>query len=507
MRSLRLKDEPAPYYIEYHVDDLTTMRAAGRLGSVEVNDPATKLRTLSVEVRVGDYQFDSSRFVAQGRGGFIAPQSEGSAVAPLDDHYDAIRRQVWLATDAAYKRALTTFARKKAAFQNRAAGERLADFSRETPVKTFRPSLARPAAGIDWLQRVSQLSAVFRNSPHVQSSAVSVAEQRGTHYFLNSEGFTVVTPIEDASFVVSADAQADDGMSLRVSFRIAENRLDDMPPLQQLMAESRAVSDRLALERRAPIGEEYTGPVLFDGRAGAEVLSQYFVPLLLATRPPDTDNPRAPQGQSTPFLSRIGLRVLSDSLTLRDTPSLKRYNGRVVPGSYEVDDEGVPAQDLTLVENGRLLTLLTSRTPQRNLPRSNGHGRGNSVQAAVVQVNSTRAIPAAAMKEKYLELLRVQDKPFGYIVRSLDPQSSPLIVKVTREGAETVVRGVRIGNIPSTAFRDILEASSEVTFHTYRTNGGPVSIVAPGLLFEEIEIQAAREILQRPPLVPSPLDQ
>ena len=44
-------------------------------------------------------------------------------------------------------------------------------------------------------------------SPHLQSSAVSIAEQYGTHYFLNSEGFTVVLPIEDASFVVSADAR------------------------------------------------------------------------------------------------------------------------------------------------------------------------------------------------------------------------------------------------------------------------------------------------------------
>jgi hypothetical protein len=44
---------------------------------------------------------------------------------PLDDSYDAMRRQMWLATDTAYKRAVGVFARKKAAFQNR-AGRRAA---------------------------------------------------------------------------------------------------------------------------------------------------------------------------------------------------------------------------------------------------------------------------------------------------------------------------------------------------------------------------------------------
>ena len=504
MSGLRIKDEPPPYYIEYHVDETVTMRTAARLGAIEVHEPGSRLRTLAVEVRVGDYQFDSSRFVTQGRGGF-APQGEGSAVTTLDDNYDAFRRQLWLATDAAYKRALNTFARKKAAFQNRANADPLPDFSREPPVTTIRPTPARPATAIDWVQRVRDLSAVLRSSPQLQSSAVSVAEQYGTHYFLNSEGFTVVTPIEDATFVVSADAQADDGMTLRVSDRHSENRLEQMPPLDLLMADARKVGERLTASRTAPLGEEYTGPVLFESRAGAELLAQSFVPLLLAERGPDSDNPRFARQTSTPFLTRIGLRVMAESFSVSDTPSLSQFAGQPVPGAYEVDDEGVPAQDVRLVENGRLLMLLTNRTPQRNLPTSNGHARGNGPQAGVVQVRSSRAIPAAEMKTKYLELLRIQEKEFGYIVRGIDTQSTPEIFKVTRDGREELVRGVAVGDVPPTAFRDILEASSELTLYTYRTGGGPVSLIAPALLFEEIEIVETRDILQKPPVVPSPL--
>ena len=115
------------------------------------------------------------------------------------------------------------------------------------------------------------------------------------------------------------------------------------------------------------------------------------------------------------------------------------------------------------------------------------------------------AIPAAEMKKKLLELLRIQDKEFGYIVRGIDTQSTPQIFKVTRDGREELVRGVAVGDVPPTAFRDILEASSELTLYTYRTGGGPVSLIAPALLFEEIEIVETRDILQKPPVVPSPL--
>ena len=181
-------------------------------------------------------------------------------------------------------------------------------------------------------------------SPHLQSSAVSIAEQYGTHYFLNSEGFTVVLPIEDASFVVSGDAQADDGMTLRASYRVPENRLEYLPPLDVLMAGTRAVGERLAAARTAPVGEEYTGPVLFEGRAGAEVIAQSFVPLLLAQRPPDTDNPRMVRQVSTPFLSRIGLREMRRPGTARRPADTASVTGPTRPPRRRVQRGVVACQ-------------------------------------------------------------------------------------------------------------------------------------------------------------------
>jgi predicted Zn-dependent protease len=177
----------------------------------------------------------------------------------------------------------------------------------------------------------------------------------------------------------------------------------------------------------------------------------------------------------------------------------------------------VTAKDVPLVEKGRLLTLLTGRTPQKNLRQSNGHGRNGTVNSGVFQLRSAQAVPSAELKAKYLELLKIQDKPYGYIVRTIagpgevagGQGGGPVIldiVKVTPDGKEEPVRGLRFGNVPSTAFRDILEASEERTLHNYRINVvTSASAIVPNLIFEELEIQRTTEIVQRPPVVPSPL--
>ena len=523
MAELRLKGEPAPYYIEYEIDDVASMRAIARLGGV-VDDLSSHGRTLRVQVRVGDYAFDSSRFLTQNNGpAGVVPLADGGVTTPLDDNYDVIRRQIWLSTDAAYKRAVSVFAKKTAAFQNRAAAVNLADFSREKPVETVLPAISSTPAGREWVDRAQQLSSVFASTAGLDTSEVWLSEARGMGYYLNSEGFKVVAPIAIGYMRVTADAQSDDGMTVRDAFTLVEDRLQDLPPMAELTTRARALAARVLERRAADVGEEYTGPVLVEGQASAELLRQSLVPLMLARRPADAEaggfgrGGGGGQAQATPFLTRIGLRVLSDSFSVSDTPSLKQFNGRSVAGAYAVDDEAVPAKDVALVEKGRLLTLLTGRTPQRNLPQSNGHGRSGSVQPGVFQVQSTQAVPASELKAKYLELLKAQDKPFGYIVRAVaapgDIQTAgpggPVLmeaVSVTPDGKEEPVRGLRFGAVPSTVFRDILEASQERTLYNYRLDAlTPASVIAPNLIFEELEIQRTRDILQRPPVVPSPL--
>jgi len=214
-----------------------------------------------------------------------------------------------------------------------------------------------------------------------------------------------------------------------------------------------------------------------------------------------------------------------------------------------VDDEGVQAEDVDLVRDGKLLTLLTSRIPQKGLLTSNGHGRGGTAQAGVFQIWSRDAVPAAALKARYLARLRDEERPYGFIVRGVQagvacrledaeadevtavvgllqgggPPAGPRITEIVQvwpDGSERPVRGLVFGEVPRTAFRDLLEASRERRAHNTRAAAsGPagsaaffpgtgeevtISVIVPDLVFEELELHRSREIPQKPPLVPPP---
>ena len=65
---------------------------------------------------------------------------------------------------------------------------------------------------------------------------------------------------------------------------------------------------------------------------------------------------------------------------------------------------------------------------------------------------------------------------------------------------------MRFGAVSPMAFRDLAEASKERAVFSYRAGAtSAVSVIAPNLIFEELEIQRVRDILQKPPVVSSPL--
>jgi hypothetical protein len=340
-------------------------------------------------------------------------------------------------------------------------------------------------------------------------------------------------------------------MPLKDGVTLHARTLAGLPPPADLAVRARELAAALVALRQAPVGDAYTGPVLVEGQAASELLAQTLVPLFLTLRAPELENPQMMNAMgrqaASPFLTRVGSRVLPEAFSATDTPSLARFADQEVAGAYAVDDEGLPAQDVTLCEKGVLKTLLTSRTPQKGFLTSNGHGRGGMAQAGVFQLQSASAVPAAALKQQYLARLKADGRASGYIVRTLSPvgsaspgdgdemmsslmmrngPSGPEILRayrVTADGTETLVRGLQFATVPHAAFRDLLGASSERSLYSYRPSLPPamrmlamfqgggstteavVSLIAPNLLFEELEIEKPDRQFQRPPIVPSPV--
>ncbi|HKR93963.1 MAG TPA: peptidase U62, partial [Candidatus Angelobacter sp.] len=117
---LQLGQMQRPYYIDYQVTELQDSTADATLGALRTNQVNVG-RLVRVVVRIGDYKQDS--YFGEGTGAV--------EVMPTDDQELALRRQLWLATDKAYKAALTGFTEKQAALKNVETENDLVDFSQE----------------------------------------------------------------------------------------------------------------------------------------------------------------------------------------------------------------------------------------------------------------------------------------------------------------------------------------------------------------------------------------
>lgn len=100
------------------------------------------------------------------------------------------------------------------------------------------------------------------------------------------------------------------------------------------------------------------------------------------------------------YAGKIGEKVASERITVIDDASMAdRY------GSYRFDDEGVPAQPVTLIENGILKDYMYDRLSARTDNRkSNGHGRRESYQdKPIPRMGNTYIAPGKDDPEKIIK--------------------------------------------------------------------------------------------------------
>ncbi|MYA17858.1 MAG: hypothetical protein F4Z28_14425, partial [Gammaproteobacteria bacterium] len=350
MEELRLEDAEKPYFLAYRVFETATGSALASLGGLlQVNEGRN--RQLWVELRVGDYDFDNTNFVSMRNPSAMLPVVTQLAV---DDHYDALRRQIWLATDTAYKRALDQLAGKRAALQNKTQVEEVADFTREDPFQfdgwTGSALDASPARDL-----AVDVSAAMQGMVHLSRSEVRVVASHDRTWFVNSEGSAFVRETPFVGLYALAATQADDGAELQDAVFVWVDDWADMPDVETLTADVHAMASRMKQRRQSPAAERYVGPVLFEDQAAAELVTRVLGPRLIAIRLPTPDNPQMEQAMAqlrNPFLDKIGSRVLPRFLSIATDPTLAVHEGIPLRGAQPVDDDGVPTRRTVLVERG-----------------------------------------------------------------------------------------------------------------------------------------------------------
>jgi TldD protein len=496
--ALKLEGMAAPYYIDYRVIDMDAYAAEAAFGALR-SDVHARFRFLRVVVRVGDYKQDS--FFGQGQGAMD--------FMPLDNDVVALRHQIWLATDNAYKAATEALAAKQAQLKQYTVDQPVDDFARAEPVVSIGPLAKLDVDSQLWSKMLQDSSALYKTDPQIESFDATLNFAAVSRYFVTSEGTVVRSGQTVYDLRIAGTTQAADGMRLDRSHGYSVTNIKELPSEETLLADAKKLLGTLKELRDAPVAdEEYRGPVLFSADAASTVFSDLIGDNILGLKP-DLGQPARTKGA---FATSYKSRVLPDFLSVVDDPTLASMNGRGLMGKYDVDDEGVKAIPVSVIENGKLVNYLMGRAPIREFPASNGHGRARVPQnypgpsLGNMIVRSSESSSPEALKKKLIEICQQRELPFGYYVETLGPQRAPrLLYKVwAKDGHEELVRGAIFGDLDTRTLRnDLIAAGNDVNIENQPLNI-PHSIVNPSILFDELEVKRANANKDKLPDYPAP---
>jgi TldD protein len=552
---LQLPGVEKPFYLEYRLLDVDVRAVTASFGNL-VSSTTTRNRLMSVDARIGDYHLDSSNFVSEdGFQGFLGSTGE----VGIDHDYNSLRQDLWLATDQAYKEAATQLSLKQAFLRSLTKPPEIDDFSQERALVKIDPRELPDWTSRKWEDEARAASLALKSFSQLYGTRVNYYFVYTTYYLTNSEGTELRTSKNLAAVEAAFDTQADDGMPLHNFYSIYVAKPADIPDPATISKGLTQAGSELMQLRAAPLVPDYTGPVLFDASATGSVLAQLLAASLSGARPPLSmmsafDQIMDRMGGRSEWTGRVGTRVLPSTVSLVDDPTLADYQNHPLLGHYEIDDEGVKAQRVELVQNGVLKNLLMSRRPGPEFQASNGHARSAMLSdtkplASNLIFQSSDASNAADLRKKFIDACRQDGHEWCIEIKRMDnPALSslgqqdfsdflgsiaggvasgeriPLLyyrVNVA-DGREELVRGGHIEGLTLRSLRNMLAIGDDLAVYDYMQNpaagfagtalgsfggaqgGISSSIVAPSLLLEEVEVRGFHGEPRRLPLVPAP---
>lgn len=552
---LRIPGELPPYFINHKLTEVDVNDVVASLGSTTYKRNRHFV-SLDGRVHVGSYDDDNSNFVAAGLEG---TDGWANMLLPMEATPRIASRVAWLVTDAAYKEALEQMRAKTDTLRAGGLGSSSQkSYSKQPPVVQDEPIEVPALEDLNSLEaRAQKISQLFRGQPHVRDSRVAFTSFLERRWYLNNEGTRAHDTRRVSGVVIAVAGQADDGQELTLYYTRYGRTAADLPNDKVLEAEAAKLSATLDQLRKAPMMDNYTGPVLFEGQGAADIVRYTLAPHLGGTPLPEG----YPASEAKLFGGGLNDRnkddrVLSTLLTVVDDPTASAAEGKALIGGYRFDDEGVPAQRVAVIENGRLVNLLTSRTPSAKFPASNGHARRSAPggvyhgSATNLMIHSKRGVNRQQLVRQLLAEAREQGLPYAMIIRSLDdpaatalpemamreilqllksadrsePPVAALAYKVYPDGREELVRGVQLRPVDVRAWRDVIAVGNKPVVFNYLASGElPLShklqsvgsgevpssgvesaVVTPALLFEELDVIGSPVGRRALPLVSRP---
>lgn len=519
MSSLKYEQHKLPYFVSYWAKELKETTITSNLGSPADVD-YTNNRCLLPTVRLGNYDLDS----------MLNSTNDQRAVIqiPLDDDYGAIRKAVWNATDKTYKFSIRAFEWKKAYLRSVHIPDRLPDMVKvDKPAVSIGPKQELTLDESRWRTDVQKLSELFKKYPTIQSSKVTVSARMVTNWFVNSEGTKLrySSPLYAVRFFASG--QSSDGMRIVDYDVVAARSEEDLPSYTELEEKITDFAKRTANVIAAPESKEYVGPVLLKGQAAAEFFSQVMAPTLgLAEEYIGNEN------WHNPLKNVVGRRILPEHLSITDDPTKKEYKGKSLIGGFEFDDEGVPAEKVNLIVDGKLNDFCQSRLPTHHSKRSNGHSLGGHGVFSILEVSTNKPASESEMKEKIAALAKEAGLDYVLVIEKLHDDyqmgECPSLENTTRkydtpsytarpsdptvayrqylDGRKEYVRGLEFNSVNLRSFKDIQAVANDAAPYVVEPNDYTARhLIIPSILVGELDFRIKKPEHSTLPDVPSPL--
>ena len=548
MEKLQLESLEKPYYIAYTLRLRKSSSIKSAYGSV-TDSSSFMFASVNVDLRVGDYKLDNSNFFDVGLGFFGSTDDEEvfkNRRIPYELSYNTLRRELWLATDAAYKQNSEIFSKKLSVMQNRVQKDTTHDFLKVEAQKNIN---IKEIPNFDMKKNsdlLNTLSAIFKEYKDIYNSTVSMEFIPEITFYLNSEGMEYVNTEYYTGVELACFTQNEDGMPLGNFYATFSDTPENLPTLDSLKKAVHYTAKVLSENSKAQtIEEPYSGPVIFEGQAAAELVAQVFAPQLVTVRSPMSEGGVSTDNRNSAFQNKIGGRVLPEFLSLKAVPTMKNWANTSLLGYFTIDDDGLKARDVELVKNGFLKTLLSDRVPTRRVKQSTAHKRGGAPMYSTLQLTSerTKALDDKKLQEKMLKLVKDRELPYGIVITRIINQNvmfttlyrtsgglfqiprgdGKLAVaeayKVYPNGKRELIRGAEVNNLSVALFKDILWTGKESYAHNLLASsivssfisGGDqyvgASIITPDLLFEDVEVKSIEGSFQKPPVISNPLSE
>ncbi len=541
---LRLPEQPAPYFIEFWVQESVSTSLMGKNGGITyANTEPHPNRYAGVQVRVGDYVLDNTnlplkaRFDRASLEDYIEENDRQHLQVPLDGSESSLRAVLWILSDAAYKRAISDYQKKKTLKATAIEKDKVDDFSREKSVVALeQPVEIKISLDSEvWKDAIRKVTGYLAEQPNIMEPSMDVRISRDINYYVNTEGSIMRTSAIIYNIKITAWTRTEDGMKVSNFRHVLVRDPNELPSLEKLLGEAKSLTKELSNLRSAEEFNPYTGPAIL-----APDVAGVFFHEALGHRLEGERQRMADSGQT--FKGKIGEKILAEQISVMDDPTLERFNGKSLVGNYRYDDEGVAAQKVVLVEKGRLSNYLLSRTPITGFNKSNGHGRSQNPAYIAYNghpvgrmgnliVQSENKYSLRKMKAMLIEEAKRQGKPYGLIIRHVYSgdtntqakkestetrehyqafRTTPILVYAVdvATGKERLVRGVELVGTPLASLEKVIAAGDDAEAFNgvcgAESGWVPVSVVSPSILTAQVELQRIGGNSKKSPILLSP---